>query len=88
MDLFEQVDAARERWNVLRHPFYLRWEAGELSRELVGDGSDAVGWDWRIQGAGQHCDHLLVHCSLSGNARKIASTFSTNRTVASSIWSR
>src|SRR5256885_601267 len=32
MDLFEQVDAARERWNVLRHPFYLRWEAGELSR--------------------------------------------------------
>ena len=33
MDLFEQVDAARERWNVLRHPFYLRWEAGELSRE-------------------------------------------------------
>jgi pyrroloquinoline-quinone synthase len=33
MDLFEQVDAAGERWNVLRHPFYLRWEAGELSRE-------------------------------------------------------
>ena len=32
MDLFDQVDAARERWNVLRHPFYLRWEAGELSR--------------------------------------------------------
>jgi pyrroloquinoline-quinone synthase len=33
MDLFEQVDAARERWNVLRHPFYLRWEAGELTRD-------------------------------------------------------
>ena len=33
MDLFEQVDVARERWNVLRHPFYVRWEAGELSRE-------------------------------------------------------
>ena len=33
MDLFDQVDAARERWNVLRHPFYVRWEAGELSRE-------------------------------------------------------
>jgi pyrroloquinoline quinone (PQQ) biosynthesis protein C len=31
MDLFEQVDAARQRWNVLRHPFYVRWEAGELS---------------------------------------------------------
>jgi len=33
MDLFEQVDAARERWDVLRHPFYVRWEAGELSLE-------------------------------------------------------
>jgi pyrroloquinoline-quinone synthase len=33
MNLFEQVDAARERWNVLRHPFYVRWEAGELSRD-------------------------------------------------------
>ena len=33
MDLFEQVDAARERWNVLRHPFYVRWETGELSRD-------------------------------------------------------
>jgi pyrroloquinoline quinone (PQQ) biosynthesis protein C len=33
MDLFEQVDAARERWNVLRHPFYVRWEAGDLERE-------------------------------------------------------
>jgi pyrroloquinoline-quinone synthase len=33
MNLFEQVDAARDRWNVLRHPFYVRWEAGELSRD-------------------------------------------------------
>jgi pyrroloquinoline-quinone synthase len=33
MDLFERIDAARERWNVLRHPFYIRWERGELTRE-------------------------------------------------------
>jgi len=32
MNLFEQIDAARERWNVLRHPFYTRWERGELTR--------------------------------------------------------
>jgi pyrroloquinoline-quinone synthase len=24
---------ARDRWNVLEHPFYLRWSAGELTRE-------------------------------------------------------
>jgi pyrroloquinoline-quinone synthase len=32
MDLIERIDAARKRWNVLEHPFYLRWERGELSR--------------------------------------------------------
>jgi pyrroloquinoline-quinone synthase len=33
MDLFGRIAAARERWNVLRHPFYARWEAGELTRD-------------------------------------------------------
>ena len=33
MDFFDRLDAARERWNVLEHPFYTRWSAGELSRE-------------------------------------------------------
>jgi pyrroloquinoline quinone (PQQ) biosynthesis protein C len=31
--LFAQLDAVRERWDVLRHPFYARWSAGELSGE-------------------------------------------------------
>jgi pyrroloquinoline-quinone synthase len=33
VELFEQIRQAQERWNVLRHPFYVRWEQGELSRE-------------------------------------------------------
>ncbi|HEV2076089.1 MAG TPA: hypothetical protein VGR10_07595, partial [Thermoleophilaceae bacterium] len=33
MELFDRLDAVRERWNVLRHPFYRRWSAGELTRE-------------------------------------------------------
>ena len=32
MELIDRLDAARERWNVLRHPFYTRWERGELTR--------------------------------------------------------
>jgi pyrroloquinoline-quinone synthase len=32
MELFDRLDGARECWNVLRHPFYLRWECGELTR--------------------------------------------------------
>ena len=31
--LFAQLDAVRERWDVLRHPFYTRWSRGELSRD-------------------------------------------------------
>lgn len=33
MELFERLDTVRDRWNVLRHPFYRRWSDGELSRE-------------------------------------------------------
>lgn len=32
MDVIDRLDAVRERWNVLRHPFYLRWSAGTLER--------------------------------------------------------
>jgi pyrroloquinoline-quinone synthase len=33
--LTQQLDAERERLNTLRHPFYLQWSAGELSREQL-----------------------------------------------------
>jgi pyrroloquinoline-quinone synthase len=33
VDFFERLESARARWNVLEHPFYLRWSAGELTRE-------------------------------------------------------
>jgi pyrroloquinoline-quinone synthase len=36
MELIERLDEARERWDVLKHPFYTRWERGELSREELG----------------------------------------------------
>ena len=33
MALIERIAEARDRWNVLKHPFYTRWEKGELTRE-------------------------------------------------------
>src|SRR5207247_2581990 len=33
MELCARIDEARQRWDVLKHPFYERWERGELSRE-------------------------------------------------------
>ena len=32
MELFDRLDAARERRDVLRHPFYRRWSEGALTR--------------------------------------------------------
>jgi pyrroloquinoline-quinone synthase len=31
MHLLDRLDAARSRWNVLEHPFYRCWSAGELT---------------------------------------------------------
>jgi pyrroloquinoline-quinone synthase len=33
MDFFERLETVRDRWNVLAHPFYTRWERGELTRD-------------------------------------------------------
>lgn len=35
MELFERIDAACERWNVLQHPFYKAWSDGTLKREKL-----------------------------------------------------
>ena len=35
MNLIERNDEVRARWNVLDHPFYLRWERGDLTREDI-----------------------------------------------------
>jgi pyrroloquinoline-quinone synthase len=33
VNLFDRLDDVRDRWNVLRHPFYRRWECGELTAD-------------------------------------------------------
>jgi pyrroloquinoline-quinone synthase len=36
MDFFARLEEARKHWNVLEHPFYTRWEKGELSADELG----------------------------------------------------
>jgi pyrroloquinoline-quinone synthase len=36
MDVLDRIDEARRQYNVLEHPFYERWSAGELSAEELG----------------------------------------------------
>jgi pyrroloquinoline-quinone synthase len=33
MNVIEQIDEISARWNVLRHPFYVRWEQGDLTQD-------------------------------------------------------
>ena len=33
MGLFDRIEQASRRWDVLRHPFYTRWSCGELTRD-------------------------------------------------------
>jgi pyrroloquinoline-quinone synthase len=35
LTIWERIESARERWNVLRHPFYEQWTAGALSAEQL-----------------------------------------------------
>lgn len=37
MDVVARIEAAASRWNVLEHPFYQRWSAGELTREELAE---------------------------------------------------
>jgi pyrroloquinoline-quinone synthase len=35
LTIWERIENARERWDVLRHPFYQRWTAGALTPEQL-----------------------------------------------------
>ena len=36
-NMWDRIEEARSEWNVLEHPFYQRWSAGELTREELAD---------------------------------------------------
>ena len=36
-NMWDRIEQARAEWNVLEHPFYQRWSAGELTREELAD---------------------------------------------------
>jgi pyrroloquinoline-quinone synthase len=69
MNVIAGIDAARERWNVLEHPFYTRWERGELTREelarYAGEYRHAVVALARAaRTAGLHADEEAAHIAL------------------------
>jgi len=37
VNALDRIDTAAQRWNVLDHPFYTRWSAGELTRAELAE---------------------------------------------------
>jgi pyrroloquinoline-quinone synthase len=69
MNVIAAIDAARERWNVLEHPFYVRWERGELTQEelarYAGEYRHAVvGLARSARTAGLHAEEEASHIAL------------------------
>jgi len=69
MNVIAGIDAARERWNVLEHPFYVRWERGDLTRDelalYAGEYRHAVVALARAaRTAGLHADEEAAHIGL------------------------
>lgn len=54
-DVWQRIEEARTRWNVLEHPFYQRWSDGELTREELADYS----------GQYRHATAAIAHLSAS-----------------------
>ena len=69
MNVIAAIDAARERWNVLEHPFYVRWERGDLTRDelarYAGEYRQAVVALARCaRTAGLHAEEEASHIAL------------------------
>jgi len=71
MELCASIDEARQRWDVLKHPFYERWERGELTREQLAFYAGeyrhavvAVAQAAAVAGDGEHAREEAEHVAL------------------------
>ncbi len=67
--VIERIEERKERWNVLRHPFYRRWDEGGLTRDelrrYAGEYAYAVrALAHTAAGAGAHADDEAAHVEL------------------------
>ncbi len=58
--IWDRIEAARARWNVLEHPFYQRWSAGALSSEELA----------RYSGQYRHAGEAVA--TISANVAELA----------------
>jgi pyrroloquinoline-quinone synthase len=92
MNAISQLDALRRAINVLDHPFYVRWSAGEMSREelrcYVGEYRHAVVALAGASADAAACAPDSTAMSSSRTPRRRRPTAVWDRFASSAGWSR
>jgi pyrroloquinoline-quinone synthase len=68
-EFFTRLEAVQARWNVLEHPFYTRWSAGELTRDELA----VYAGEYRhaVEGLARASEHVAeLEPALAGHARE------------------
>ena len=72
--VWDRIESARSRWNVLEHPFYQRWSAGELTADELAaySGQYRRAVEAIADVSAYVADQLPSHPELAGHAREEA----------------
>lgn len=97
MDVVARIEAAASRWNVLEHPFYQRWSAGELTREqlaeyaaqyryavvALADAAEAAG---NAEHAREEREHVALWDAFAAGCGSIAAEANAETLECASAW--
>jgi pyrroloquinoline-quinone synthase len=97
LDVVARIEAAASRWNVLEHPFYQRWSAGELTHaELaeyaaqyrhavvaLADAAEAAGDD---EHAREEREHIALWDGFAEGCGSVAAEANAETTECAAAW--
>ena len=97
MDVVARIEAAASRWNVLDHPFYQRWSAGELTQaelaeyaaqyryavEALADAAAAAGDD---EHAAEEREHVALWDAFAAGCGSVSADANEETLACASSW--
>jgi pyrroloquinoline-quinone synthase len=97
LDVVARIEAAASRWNVLDHPFYQRWSAGELTREELAEYAaqyrhavvalaDAAAASGDEAHAGEEREHVALWDAFAAGCGSIAAGASAETRECAEAW--
>jgi pyrroloquinoline-quinone synthase len=97
MDVVARIEAAAARWNVLDHPFYQRWSAGELTHDELAEYAaqylhavvalaDAAADSGNDEHAREEREHVALWDAFADACGSVAADPSAETTECTSAW--